>query len=268
MRVATMPADERASAIRPIPLNTATGLRRQKDASGRTMALAALITKNRFRETLEPMLEKRRRSQRLTESGARLIRHKGDQLMCLFTGLDQKGLLRPPGEIDFKSIGNVLSNFDEVNQLNATLLRLYKQSLEKDRRNSALPFADGCGNRYSISEKQLVILWGWAYCSLCEVMKTLMAGLVRFPQRPSGIGEVIMALERVGGLDISYFDFVEPGVRNAFFHLDFGLSRGAISIDGRHQPLTVAELVETTKKIDAIIYPMIAMLRLYVGRKE
>lgn len=226
------------------------------------------ITKNKFRETLEPMLEKRRRSQRLTETGARLIRENGDRLAGLFVELDKKGLLRPADGIDFKSIGNVLRNFDEVNQLNATLLRLYKQSREKDRSNAALPFADESGNRYSLSEKQLVILWGWAYCSLCEVMKTLMTELVRFPEKPNGIGEVIMELERVGGLDLSYFDFVEPRVRNAFFHLDFGLERGAIMIEGRREPLTVAEIVETTTRIDAIIYPMITMLRLYMAKKE
>ena len=39
-------------------------------------------------------------------------------------------------------------------------------------------------------------------------------------------------------------------------------------IDGRHEPLTVAELVETTTGIDAIIYPMIAMLRMVMAGKR
>jgi hypothetical protein len=176
-------------------------------------------------------------------------------------------MLRSHDDIDFTSIGNVLRNFDEVNQLNGTLLRLYKASREKGRTRPAVPFRDEAGNTYAVSQGQLVIQWGWAYCSLCEVMKTVMTGLVRFPAKPIGIGEVIMALERAGGLEMSYFDFVDPGVRNAFFHLDFCHEGGEIRIAGRREPLAVAELVERATKIDAVVYPMIAMLQMLIGKK-
>lgn len=230
--------------------------------------MPGLLTKNKFRETLEPMLEKRRRTGLLTEAGALLVRRKGDQLIGLFAELDGRDMLRRPGDIDFKSIGNVLLNFDEVNTMNGAFLRLYRESREKGRARPSVPFRDDAGNRYSISLKQLVIQWGWAYCSLCETMKTVMTELVLFPARPAGIGEVIMALERLGGLDMAFFDFVEPGVRNAFFHLDFSLDGGDITIPGRREPLTVAELVESATGIDAVMYPMIALLQLLVARKD
>lgn len=230
--------------------------------------MPGLLTKNRFRGTLEPMLEKRRRTGLLSEAGAHLVRQKGDQLIALFVELDGRGMLRSPGDIDFKSIGNVLRNFDEVNTMNGAFLKLYREYGRNGRTGHAVPFGDEAGNRYSISRKQLVIQWGWAYCSLCETMKTVMTGLVRFPARPAGIGEVIMALERQGGLDLSFFDFVEPGVRNAFFHLDFSVVGGDIMIPGRREPLTVAELVERATGIDAVIYPMIALLQLLIAGKD
>jgi hypothetical protein len=228
--------------------------------------LPGLITKNRFREVLEPMLEKRRRTGLLTEAGAAGIRRKGDQLIGLFVELDRRGLLKSPDEIDFQSIGNVLQNFDEVNILNATLLKLYKEYKGLERPRTHVPIMDSNGARYSITVKQFVIQWGWAYCSLCEVMKTIMTELVRFPTKPTGIGEVIAALERSGGLDLSYFDFIEPGVRNAFFHLDFCLRGGEIAIAGRREPLKVADLVESAASIDAILFPMITMIQLFIGK--
>jgi hypothetical protein len=228
--------------------------------------LPGLITKNRFREVLEPMLEKRRRTGLLTEAGAAGIRRKGDQLIGLFVELDRRGLLKSPDEIDFQSIGNVLKNFDEVNILNATLLKLYKEYKGLERPRTHVPIMDSNGARYSITVKQFVIQWGWAYCSLCEVMKTIMTELVRFPTKPTGIGEVIAALERSGGLDLSYFDFIEPGVRNAFFHLDFCLRGGEIAIAGRREPLKVADLVESAASIDAILFPMITMIQLFIGK--
>jgi hypothetical protein len=231
------------------------------------MAPAGGLSRNAFRDVLEPMLEKRRRTGLLSEAGAAEIRRKGGELIALFAELDRREMLRSHDDIDFTSIGNVLRNFDEVNQLNGTLLRLYKASREKGRTRPAVPFRDEAGNTYAVSQGQLVIQWGWAYCSLCEVMKTVMTGLVRFPAKPIGIGEVIMALERAGGLEMSYFDFVDPGVRNAFFHLDFCHEGGEIRIAGRREPLAVAELVERATKIDAVVYPMIAMLQMLIGKK-
>lgn len=230
--------------------------------------MAGGLSTNRFREVLEPMLERRRRTGLLTEAGAAGIRRKGDQLIALFAGLDRCGMLRGHDDIDFKSIGNVLRNFDEVNQLNGALLRLYKGSRGKGGARPAVPFRDEAGNAYVLTLEQLVIQWGWAYCSLCEVMKTVMTGLVRFPQKPTGIGELINALERAGGLELSYFDFVDPGVRNAFFHLDFCLDGGEIAIPGRREPLAVAELVGSATSIDAVIYPMIALLQLLISRTD
>ena len=226
------------------------------------------ITRNGYREALEPMLEKRRRQGLVSEASALAIRQKGDQLIALFTALDKKGLLHPTSDIDFRSIGNVLRNFDEVSTLNAAFLRLFRESRAKERPRQAIPFKDASGNACSVSLEQLVIQWGWAYCSLCEVMKTLMAALVRFPQRPAGIGETLLALERLGGLDLSYFDFVDPGVRNSFFHLDFRQDGGDIWIPGRREPLGVEELVERATRIDSVIYPMIALLQLLIGKKQ
>jgi len=230
--------------------------------------LTGMMTKNRFREQLEPMLEKQRRKQHLTEPGARLIRDKGEQLIDLFVELDRRDLLRSPDEIDFKSIGNVLKNFDEVNKLNATLLKLYKENKGQDRAPTAIAFKDDSGRQYSISVKQLVIQWGWAYCSLCEVMKTMVTELIRFPAKPTGIGEAILALERAKGLHLAYFDFVEPRVRNSFFHLDFSLDGGDIMITGRREPLKVSDLVESTMRIDAIIFPLIVLIKLFIAKKD
>jgi len=227
-----------------------------------------MISKLKFKQHLEPIIERQRRKQHLTESGAMVIRQKGDQLIGLFVELDKRGLLKSPDEIDFQSIGNVLKNFDEVNILNATLLKLYKEYKGQERPRTHIPIKDSNGTQYSISVKQLVIQWGWAYCALCEVMKTLMTELIRFPTKPTGIGEVILALERCGGLDLSYFDFVEPRVRNSFFHLDFCQSGGEILIPGRREPLKVADLVESTMRIDAIIYPLIGIIQLLINRPD
>ena len=38
------------------------------------------------------------------------------------------------------TIGNVLKNFDEVNRLNATLLKFYKENKGTDRTRTAVPF--------------------------------------------------------------------------------------------------------------------------------
>ena len=230
--------------------------------------MTGMISRLKFKQHLEPIIERQRRKQHLTESGAMAIRQKGDQLIGLFVELDKRGLLKSPDEIDFQSIGNVLKNFDEVNILNATLLKLYKEYKGQERPRTHIPIKDSNGTQYSISVKQLVIQWGWAYCALCEVMKTLMTELIRFPTKPNGIGEVILALERSGGLDMSYFDFVEPKVRNAFFHLDFCQSGGEIIIAGRREPLKVADLVESTMLIDAIIYPLIGIIQLLIDRPD
>jgi len=230
--------------------------------------LAGIISKLKFKQHLEPTIERQRRKQHLTESGAMAIRQKGDQLIGLFVELDKRDLLKSPEEIDFQSIGNVLKNFDEVNILNATLLKLYKEYKGQERPRTHVPIKDSNGNQYSISVKQFVIQWGWAYCALCEVMKTMMTELIRFPTKPTGIGEVILALESFRGLDLSYFDFVEPRVRNSFFHLDFCLSGGEITIAGRREPLKVADLVESTTRIDAIIFPLIGIIQLYINKKD
>lgn len=229
--------------------------------------MAGIINKITFKEQLEMVLEKQRRHQRISEPRARMIREKGEQLIDLFVELDKRGLLKPPNQIDFKRIGNVLKNFDEVNILNMTLLKLYRGNKGLDGTRSDVPVKDDSGNRYSISTKQFVIQWGWAYCSLCEVMKTILTEIVQFPTKPNGIGEVIMALE-TKGLDLSYFEFVEPKVRNSFFHLDFCLDRGDIMIPGKRSPLKVTDLIESTMQIDAIIYPLIGIIQLIVNKKE
>jgi hypothetical protein len=210
------------------------------------------------------VLERQRRHNHLTESRARIIRQKGEQLIDLFAELDKRDLLRSPAKIDFKRIGNVLKNFDEVNILNATLLKLYKGH---DGTQTDVLLKDNIGTRYSISTKQFVIQWGWAYCSLCEVMKTVLTEIIQFPTKPNGIGEVIMALGDKG-FDPSFFDFVDPKVRNSFFHLDFCLDGGDIVIIGKREPLKVTDLVESTTHIDAIIYPMIGMIQLFFDRKN
>jgi hypothetical protein len=230
--------------------------------------LTGMINKLRFKEQLEMTLEHQRRTQHLTESGARIIREKGEQLIDLFVELDKRNLLKSPDEIDFKRIGNVLKNFDEVNILNATLLKLFKEYKGQERPRTHIPIKDASGNQYSISVKQFVIQWGWAYCALCEVMKTMMTELIRFSTKPTGIGEVIMALESFRGLALSYFDFVEPRVRNSFFHLDFCLDGGEIMIAGRREPLKVADLVESTVRIDAIIFPLIGIIQLFINKKD
>ena len=230
--------------------------------------MTGMISRNRFKEQLEPILEKQRRRQHLTEPGARIIREKGEQLIDLFLELDRRNLLRSPDEIDFERIGTVLKNFDEVNMLNATLLKLFKEHGGRDRSRTAVPFKDDGDKQYSISVKQFVIQWGWAYCSLCEVVKTIMTELIRFPTKPTGIGEVILALESFRGLDLPYFDFVEPRVRNSFFHLDFCLDGQDILIPGRREPLKVSDLVESTTRIDAIIFPLIALIKLFINKKD
>jgi hypothetical protein len=222
----------------------------------------------KFKEQLELVLEKQRRKSHLTESGARIIREKAEQLIDLFVELDKRDLLRSPNQIDFKRIGNVLKNFDEVNILNTTFLKLYKGYKGQTRTRTDVPISDDSGTRYSISIKQFVIQWGWAYCSLCEVMKTMLTEIVQFPAKPTGIGEVIMALEKCKGLDLSFFDFVEPRVRNSFFHLDFSLDGGDIMITGRRTPLKVTDLFESARRIDAIIYPLIGILQLFFNKKD
>lgn len=229
--------------------------------------MTGIINKIKFKEQLEMVLEKRRRHQRITEPRARMIREKGEQLINLFVELDKRGLLKPPEKIDFKRIGNVLKNFDEVNILNMTLLKLYRGNKGLDRTHKDVPFKDNNGIQYSISIKQFVIQWGWAYCSLCEVMKTILTEIVQFPTKPSGIGEVIMALENKG-LDLSYFDFVDPKVRNSFFHLDFCLDGEQIIIAGKRTPVKVTDLFESTMQIDAIIYPLIGIIQLIVNKKD
>jgi hypothetical protein len=225
--------------------------------------MAGMISKARFHEQLEIILEKERRSRHMTESRARLIREKGEQLQNLFIGLDRRDLLRPPGQVDFKRIGNVLRNFVQVNNLNATLMRLYKGHRGQGGMRAGLPFRDDVGKRHSITMEQLVIQWGWAYCALCEVVKTILTEIVVFEKRPTGIGEVILALEAYKGLDLSYFDFVEPRVRNSFFHLDFCLEGENIMIAGLPEPLKVGELIERTMRIDTAIFPLMGIIRLY-----
>jgi hypothetical protein len=99
-------------------------------------------------------------------------------------------------------------------------------------------------------------------------MKTILTEIIEFPIKPTGIGEVIIALESCKGLDLSYFDFVEPKVRNSFFHLDFCLDGGDIIIAGRRAPLKVMDLVESTMRIDAIIFPLIGIIQLFFDKKE
>jgi len=225
--------------------------------------MAGLISKARFHEQLEIILEKERRSRHMTEPRARLVREKGEQLQNLFVGLDRRDLLRPPGQVDFKRIGNVLKNFVQVNNLNATLMRLYKGHRGQGGMSAGLPFRDDFGKRYAISMEQLVIQWGWAYCALCEVMKTILTEVVVFEKRPTGIGEVILALEAYKGLDLSYFDFVEPRVRNSFFHLDFCLDGEDIIISGMPGALKVDELIESAMRIDTAIFPLMGIIQLY-----
>jgi hypothetical protein len=225
--------------------------------------LTGMISKLKFKEQLEMALEKQRRHRHMTEPRARIIRQKAEQLIDLFVELDKRNLLISPSQIDFKRIGNVLKNFDEVNILNTTLLKIYKG---RGTRTDVL-LKDDNGTRYSISTKQFVVQWGWAYCSLCEVMKTVLTEIIQFPTKPNGIGEVIMALEDKG-LDLSFFDFVDPKIRNSFFHLDFCLDGKDIVVFGKREPLSVTDLVESTTRIDAIIYPMIGIIQLFFDRKN
>ena len=230
--------------------------------------MTGMMSSLKFEGHLELILEKQKRNHHLTESRARNIREKGEQLIHLFVELDKRNLLKSQNQVDFKRIGNVLKNFDEVNALNATLLKLYKADRGYDRTRTDVLIKDEGEIKYSISVKQFVIQWGWAYCSLCEVMKTVLTEIIQFPTKPTGIGEVIMALEDLRGLDLSYFDFVEPRVRNSFFHLDFCLDGENIMIAGRRTPLKVMQLVEITMRIDAIIFPLIGIIQLFFDKKE
>ena len=87
---------------------------------------------------------------------------------------------------------------------------------------------DSSENQYPISVKQAVIILGWSYSSLCEVIRLLLSKIILFKKNPTGLGSLIYELKNIGIKNTQFFDDLDNKVRNAFFHINFEFQKDKI----------------------------------------
>ena len=156
---------------------------------------------------------------------------KGDDFVSLMEELDNKGFLKETSQENLDRINEIcdvsINNFDHVRQLYLTL-----QGLRENRREENGEYIilnDEFVGEIKFSAKQLVIAWGWAYSSLCEIMRQFLISLIDFEkvncnQRnkiTSGLGSAIWSLKNLGIEKLSFFNDIDTNVRNAFSHFEF-----------------------------------------------
>lgn len=193
----------------------------------------------------------------------KFVMERGEELIDLFIQLEKDNMLKRPTVTDFKKINNILRNFREINEFISTLFNLSKGYRGKDRTREDFPIKDDSGNEYSIRISQIVIMIGWIYSSLCEVMKTMLSEVIDFPRCPSGIGDMIRQLKEY---NLTYFSDVETDIRNSFFHLDFELYKGKIFYDSKNKSILVQELFNKAKRLDLSIFPLIGLIKMLEKR--
>lgn len=174
------------------------------------------------------------------------VREKGNKIIDLLIELENKKLLKPmtfADEVqDIQSkLKNVTLNFDHIRNLYLSCYNL----VEKNKQGSPkteIKLKDELGNEFIISMNQIIIIFAWTYCSLCEVMREWLMLIMDFtkfkgdyPQNiPTGIGSLIWSLRGNNVTNISFFDDIDPKVRNSFFHLQFEFKRDKIYC--KHNP--------------------------------
>ena len=191
------------------------------------------------------------------ENERRFVMEKGKELIDLYLELEKDNKLKQLAEIEFKKVHNVLKHFDEIEGFLRTLLNLFEGYKGGNRTRKNFPIKDNSGNEYHIRINQIVLIIGWAYCSLCEVMKTMLSEIINFPKKPHGIGDVIRQL---GEYNPAYFSDVETDIRNSFFHLDFEFHGDKILYNGNNKSITVQELFDRLRKLDLLDFTLIGLI--------
>jgi len=163
------------------------------------------------------------------------IRAKGDLLISLINELNKKNLLKELSKADVDTIkseyATALDNLDYITQLSKVGMDLADNS-KAPGYSKKIVVTDQEGVQYNINMGQIVILIGFSYCALCELMKTWLTKIIDFKKvadgkPPSGLRSLINKLKQ-SKLDTHFFDDIDTDLRNAFSHLDFRLHKGKV----------------------------------------
>ncbi len=214
---------------------------------------------------------------------------KGEDICDLFEELDQKDLLRSISKdkaIELnESFVNSLKNFMEIRNLMLTIQNL-TQIAERTSIDT-IRIRDSKAGVIEFNTKQLAIMWGITYASLCEIIKEYLISVIDFKKvcgsNPSGIGQLITKLKKYGVKNLNYFKDIDPNVRNAFFHLDFKIdgdkiycknnpsiySEEGFMVDKRRTKdyIYVYDLLQLLLKSDRSTYPLMG-ISLYLLKKH
>ena len=118
-----------------------------------------------------------------TEKEKDYTRKKGEILVTWFKELEKSNYFKELNETEIKLINekldNTMNNFEQVRRLYLSLINMVMTS-EHNKPKTEINFVDEFGNNLTIHVNQMIIIFGWFYSSLCEVMKHLLMSIIDF----------------------------------------------------------------------------------------
>lgn len=152
------------------------------------------------------------------------VRTKGDNIIDLLIELKEKHMLEnltatKIAEIRQKADELVL-NFDHIKKLYQILHKLI--ALNGAGNQTEIKIKDTLENEYKLNMNQIVTIFAWTYCSLCELIKQYFTFILNNSiGNPTGIGMLKDKLQERQVTNLSFFEDIDNRVRNSFFHFDF-----------------------------------------------
>lgn len=198
----------------------------------------AMIDKNEFITNLETGI--RQCMNDLDEVEKDYTRDKGNKIIDMLIELENGNLLKTLNNTEANNIrqelNNPIKNFEYIRNLYLSCHDLVKNSQISS--SNEIKLKDVLGNEYVINGNQIVNIFAWTYCSLCEVIREHLMLIIDLTQlsgrEPTGLGSLIQSLRNKGVTNLSFFDDIDIPVRNSFFHLKFKIDNNRIYC--KHKP--------------------------------
>ncbi len=226
----------------------------------------------------------------LSDKEVEYIKNKAFLLAELVDELKTRNYLRRIDNETRASLNEVnnicIKNYDEVKNLYLQYTNIL--DIGQKKTSNKIIFEDIRGNKLTFTAHQVVIVWGWTYATLCEIMKKYLVSFIDFDimrgQKVYAVGGAINKFSKEKIKNIDYFSDIDPKVRNAFFHFDFEFKGKCIYCTNcpdkyQNNPwrntnnskesecLELADLLKLVLDADRSLYPLM-VLSLYLLRPQ
>lgn len=178
---------------------------------------------------------------KLSEKERYYVLKKGDAFIDLLIELENKNLLKRLDNDEVVKIrselDNLVFNFEHIKNLYLSYFSLVDRNKQTSAKTE-IKLKDDLGNDYLLTMNQIVTIFAWTYCSLCEFMRSWITPVIDFTKLkgryPTGLGSLIRSLKDNGITNLSFFEDIDTEVRNSFFHLNFRFNKEKIYC--KHKP--------------------------------